>query len=88
MEDRLRFNMFVRLFFSMLVIEIDRPGMNWRSGKKKGELPECNARITKFTLDPRFEAFVLQSGIDLPDALKKAEGYENLSENHGSPWRW
>jgi hypothetical protein len=87
MQNRLRFNTFVRLFFSVIVVELDRPGMNWRRGKKKGKLPECNARITKFALDPRFEAFILQTGIDLPDPLKNAEGYENLSESHGSPCR-
>ena len=50
MQNRLRFNTFVRLFFSMLVVELDRPGMGWRKGKKKGELPECNPRIVKFAL--------------------------------------
>jgi hypothetical protein len=88
-QNRLRFNSFVRIFFSALVVEVDRPGMGWRRGKKKGELPICNARIQKFALEPRFGAFVAQTGMDLPEALKKAERYSwNLWDNHGSPCMW
>lgn len=69
-----------------MVVQVDRPGAGWRKGKKKGELPICNARIKKFALEPRFAAFVDQSGIELPSALRNAERYsENLSESHGSP---
>lgn len=86
MRNRLRFNTFIRLFFSVMVVEVDRPGMGWRKGKKKGELPECNARIKKFALEPRFAEFVQQSHIELPNALTQAECYsENRSINHGSP---
>ena len=85
-QNRLRFNTFVRIFFSKLIVEVDRPGMGWRKGKKKGELPVCNARIKKFALTPPFAEFVARSGIELPDALKRAEPYSlNLSFNHGSP---
>lgn len=86
MQNRLRFNMFVRLFFSVLVVELDRPGVGWRKGKKKGELPECNPRIVKFALQEKFALFVDQSQLELPEALKKAQRYdENLSESQGSP---
>ncbi|MFN8471195.1 MAG: hypothetical protein U0822_03150 [Anaerolineae bacterium] len=60
--------------------------MSWRRGKKKGELRDVRVALKKLALDPRFEAFVLQTGIDLADVLKKAEGYENLSSAKGSPW--
>ena len=83
---RLRFNTFIRLFFAEIVVEVDRPGMGWRKGKKKGELPECNARINKFTLDPEFETFINQFGIELPDGLKAADSsYWKRSESQGSP---
>lgn len=60
--------------------------MGWRKAKKKGELPICNVRITKFALEPRFEAFVAHTGMDVPEAPKKAERYSwNLWDNHGSP---
>lgn len=86
MQNRLRFNTFLRLFFSELVVEIDRPGVGWRKGKKKGQLPECNARIKKFALEPRFEEFIAQSQIALPSALQNAERYSaNRSINQGSP---
>ncbi len=89
MPNRLRFNSFIRIFFSSLVVEVDRPGPGWRKGKKKGEFPDANGRIVKFTLESRFAAFVAQRGIELPDALKNAECYsENLSESHGSPRIW
>ncbi len=84
-QNRLRFNTFVRLFFSTLTVETDRPGEGWRKGKKKGELPICNARIMKFALNPRFQEYVKQTKLCLPDALQMAESQENLSESHGSP---
>lgn len=86
MQNRLRFNTFVRLFFAKLVVELDRPGLGWRKGKKKGELPECNPRIVKFALQEKFALFVDHAHFELPDALNNAERiYENLSESHGSP---
>jgi hypothetical protein len=86
MQNRLRFNTFLRLFFSRLVVEVDRPGIGWRKGKKKGELPDCNARIKKFALAPQFAEFVNRSGLSLPQPLKAAEGHENLCSSQGSPW--
>lgn len=89
MQNRLRFNTFVRLFFSKIVIELDRPGVGWRKGKKKGELPECNARIVKFAFQDKFALFVDQLHLELPEALKVAERYhENLSDFQGSPCIW
>src|SRR5581483_9151999 len=86
MQNRLRFNMFVRLFFSTLVVELDRPGLGWRKGKKKGELPECHPRIVKFALQEKFALFVKHAQLELPEALRRAQHYdENLSESHGSP---
>lgn len=88
MQNRLRFNTFVRLFFSNIVIHVDRPGMGWRKGKKRGELPVCNSHIIKFALQEKFAAFIQQSGLEIPEALKKAECYsENLSSFQGSPRR-
>ncbi len=89
MQNRLRFNTFVRICFSALMAEVDRPGPGWRKGKKRGELPDCHARIKKYALQPQFAAFVDQSGIKLPNALEKAERYSwNRSESHGSPLMW
>lgn len=86
MQNRLRFNTFIRLFFSTIVIGIDRPGLGWRKGKKKGELPECNSCIQKFALEEKSAVFVDQSKLTLPDGLKNAERYSwNLWDNHGSP---
>lgn len=86
MQNRLRFNTMMRLFFSCLVIDTDHPGPGWRKGKKKGELPECNTRILKFAFTPDFEAYVRRNEIELPDGLKSAQHYvENLSESQGSP---
>ena len=86
MQNRLRFNTFVRLFFSKIVVELDRPGLGWRKGKKKGELPECNAHIAKFAFQEQFALFVAASSLELPDGLKNAQHYdENLSDSHGSP---
>ncbi len=85
-SDRFRFNMFIRLFFSELTVEIDRAGLGWRKGKKKGELPLSNPRIVSFTLDPRFDEFVEQTGLELPDALKNLTCYSpKRSERQGSP---
>jgi len=86
MNNRLRFNTFVRLFFARLVIQTERPGVGWRKGKKKGELPECNSHIAKFALQEKFALFVEHSGLELPEVLKNADRYsENLSDLHGSP---
>ena len=86
MDNRLRFNALVRLFFSAIMIELDRPGMGWRRGKYKGDLPECNPRIVKFAFDRRFELFMEQAGIKIPVSLKEAQHYvENRSETQGSP---
>ncbi len=85
-QNPLRFNMFVRIFFSELVIEVDRPGMGWRRGKKKGEQPQSNPRITKFALESHFETFLQQAEMELPDDLKKAECYSrSRSTAHGFP---
>ncbi|MFN8472827.1 MAG: recombinase family protein [Anaerolineae bacterium] len=75
MQDRLRFNTFVRLFFASLTIEVDPPGKGWNRGlerKTKGELAEWNPRITQFTLEPRFNMFVQQTGLRLPTVLQMA----------------
>jgi hypothetical protein len=86
MNNRLGFNTFLRLFFSKLQVEVDRPGMGWRKGKRKGELPECNAHIKKYAFEPHFAEFVDKSGIKLPEALERAERYsENRWDNQGSP---
>lgn len=72
-EDRLRFNTFIRLFFSSITVEADRPGKGWSRGLKphmKGEQANWNPRITQFTLEPKFEAFVQQTGFRLPEALR------------------
>ncbi len=89
MKNRLRFNTFLRLFFAKLQIEVDRPGVGWRKGKTKGELPDCNARIKKFAFEERFAQFIEQAGITLPEAFKQAENYSaNLWTNQGSPCIW
>ncbi len=89
LSDRLRFNTFIRVFFQDITVEIDRPGMGWRKGKKKGDLPPSNPRIVKFTLDPRFVAYMEQSGIELPSALQKvSEDQPKRSSFHGSPCIW
>lgn len=86
LQDRLRFNLFVRLFFSELTVQVDRPGMNWRKGKKKGELPQSNPRIVHFTLDEQFDEFVEQTGLELPAQLQNLNCYSaKRSERHGSP---
>lgn len=86
MRNRLRFNMMVRLFFAGLVLETDRPGLGWREGKKKGELPECNTRIAKFAFAPDFATYMQHNNVELPEAFKNAETYsENLSESQGFP---
>lgn len=86
LSNRLRFNTFIRIFFQEITVEIDRPGIGWRKGKKKGELPPSNPRITKFTLDPRFVAYIEQSGIELPALLKQAsEDQPKRSSFQGSP---
>jgi hypothetical protein len=87
MRDRLRFNTLMRVFFAELVLEIDSPGFSWGKGRKKGEPPVCNPRITKFALAPRLAAFLDQSGIELPEALKEAERQSPVyrSSFHGSP---
>lgn len=85
-ENRLRFNALVRIFFSALVVEIDRAGMGWRKGKLKGELPICNPRIMKFALNSEFKAYIEENTIELPASLRQAEIYvENRSESQGSP---
>lgn len=53
LHDRLRFNIFVRLFFSELTVEIDCAGFGWRKVKKKGELLRCNSRIAKFAFQKK-----------------------------------
>lgn len=87
MQHRLRFNALMRMFFAELVIEVNRPGIAWKKGTKKGEVPEYQPRLSKFALEPRFELFVQQSGLELPDVLKNAERQSPvyLSESHGSP---
>jgi hypothetical protein len=84
--DRFRFNMFVRLFFSGLTVEVDRPGFGWRKGKKKGELPPSHPRIVAFTLDERFDEFVEETGLELPVELQNLDCYSaKRSERQGSP---
>jgi len=57
-----------------------------QEGKKKGELPPSNPRIVQFTLDPRFTAYLEQSGIELPQALQCAADYSaKRSTAKGSP---
>lgn len=74
------------MFFQEITVEIDRAGVGWRKGKKKGELPPSNPRIVKFTLDPRFVAYIEQSGIELPEGLKCAADYSaRRSSFQGSP---
>lgn len=72
-------------FFSMLAVEIDRPGIGWRKGKMKGELAEGKARITQFALDPHFHAHITKHGTELPQGLKDAHYGENRSWSQGSP---
>lgn len=85
--DRLRFNTLFRIFFSELVVEVDRPGCGWKRGIKKGELPVYNPRVIKFALTPHFGLFVDQSGVELPETLKHAERQSPvyLSSRNGSP---
>lgn len=86
LSDRLRFNTFIRVFFKEITVQVDRPGFGWRKGKKKGDLPPSNPRIVKFTLDPRFVAYMEQSGIKLPSALKQAsDAQPKRSSFQGSP---
>lgn len=86
MQNRLRFNAVACLIFSKMVIMLDRPGMGWRKGKYKGDLPICNTRLVKYALDPRFEMFIEETKMELPESLKQVERYvENRSESHGSP---
>lgn len=88
-HDRFRFNMFIRLFFSELTVEIDRAGFGWRKGKKKGEQPLSNPRIVSFTLDARFDEFVEQTGLELPAQLQNLSCYSaKRSERQGSPCIW
>lgn len=72
MQNRLRFNVVMRLFFAELVIEVNRPGIAWKKGTKKGEVPEYQPRLTKYKLAPRFDEFVQETGIELPEVLKQA----------------
>jgi len=89
LTNRLRFNTFIRVFFEEITIEVERVGFGWRKGKKKGELPPSHPRIVKFTLDPRFSAYLQQSAIKLPAALKAAEDYSaKRSTAQGSPCIW
>lgn len=86
LSNRLRFNMFIRVFFQEITVEVDRVGFGWRKGKKKGELPPSNPRIVKFTLDPRFIAYLEQSEIELPSTLKHAmDAQPKRSSFQGSP---
>lgn len=86
MQNRQRFNAVACLIFSKMVIMLDRPGMGWRKGKYKGDLPICNTRLVKYALDPRFELFIEETKMELPESLKQVERYvENRSESHGSP---
>ncbi len=86
--DLFRFNMFIRLFFSELTVEIDRSGFGWRKGKKKGELPPSNPRMVSFTLDDKFDEFVEQTGLELPIPLKDLPSYSaKRSERQGSRGR-
>lgn len=87
MADRLRFNTFIRVFFAELVLEVDRPGCAWKKGTRKGELPIYNPRLVKFALTYPFASFVDQSGLELPDSLKRAQRQSPvyLSERKGSP---
>ena len=64
----------------------DRPGMGWRKGKFNGDLPICNTRLVKYALDPRFEMFIEETKMELPESLKAVERYvENRSDCQGSP---
>ncbi len=89
-QDRLRFNSLIRIFFSALVIQVNRPGIGWQKGMKKGEVPAYNPRLEKFALEPHFAAFLNQSGLRLPEALNEVERQSPsyLSDFHGSPWLW
>lgn len=88
MQNRLRFNTVMRLFFAELTIEVNRPGSAWKKGIKKGEVPEYQPRLPKYKLAPRFDKFVQESGIELPEVLKQAERQSPvyLSERNGSPF--
>ena len=87
MEDRLRFNTLIRIFFAALVIEVDRPGCGWKRGIKKGELKDYHPRLLKFAFTPPFDAFVNQSELELPEGLKNAErqSYVYRCSRNGSP---
>lgn len=87
MQNRLRFNALMRLFFAGLVIEVNRPGSNWKRGTKKGEVPVYYPVLKKFAFEPRFGDFVDASGIELPDMLKQAERQSlvYLCSRNGSP---
>lgn len=87
MQNRLRFNVVMRLFFAELTIEVNRPGSAWKKGTKKGEVPEYHPRLTKYKFAPRFDEFVKETGIELPAVLKQAERQSPvyLSERNGSP---
>ncbi len=67
-------------------VGVDRPGLDWKGGKK-GEPIVYNPRLTKFALEPRFATFVDQSCFELPETFKKAERQSPvyLSSFHGSP---
>ena len=88
MQNRLRLNTLLRMFFAKLVIEVNRPGMGWKRGTKKGEFPIYNPCLKKFAFEPRFADFEDLSGIELPEMLKQAERQspEYLCSRNGSPF--
>ena len=75
MQNPLRFNSFVRIFFSEVVIEVTCPDCGWRKAKKKDEQPLSDPRLTKFALDPKFETYIEQAGIQLPETPKQSARY-------------
>ena len=87
-QERLRFNTFIRTFFAGLTIEVNRPGIAWKKGTKKGKVPHYTPRLCKFAFEPRFDTFVRQAGIELPKGLRGAERQSPayLSERNGSPF--
>lgn len=87
MQNRLRFNALMRMFFAELVIEVNRPGIAWKKGTKRGEVPQYEPRLSRFMLAPNFDSFINQAGIPLPDVLNKAERQSPsyLWERNGSP---
>lgn len=72
MEDRLCFNILIRVFFAELVIAVDRPGYGLEAWDQKSELREY-ARLTKLALSAQFDVFVTESGLEMPERLMNAE---------------